>query len=314
MPLSLTELQKAQAESEGFQQGPTPALNNANLSTQSKLGNPQTPSTSPAPYYPSQETPNLKLSTRDMASELANNFVILDASISVGSLSFPAVSHEWLNSYNAVTGLFTAVQPTFTDLLAHPTTLAGYGITDALPSSTVLPATDAGSSHHFLTSYTASTGAFTDAQPSFADISGSLALGQIPAGGSGTTFLRGDGAWATPSSGSASSLTLSPVNLLSGGTDAIPPHTAATYMVTTAGVNAMTLAAPTVTTDDGIVIKVTLSTNAAHTITCTGGTLRPGTAAVTTINFASFRGSSIELMAWQGNWYVMAQNNIASYT
>jgi hypothetical protein len=106
---------------------------------------------------------------------------------------------------------------------------------------------------------------------------------------------------------------LSPI-VLSGGTDAIPAHVTGTYVVTTAGVDAMTLAAPTVTTDDGIVIKVTLSTNAAHTITCTGGTLRPGTAAVTTVNFASFRGSSIELMAWQGNWYVMAQNNIASYT
>src|ERR1035437_6042544 len=122
MPLSLTELQKAQAETEGFQNGPIPALNTANLNTQSILGNPQTPSTSPVPYYPSQETPNLKLSTRDMASEVANNFVILDASISGGSLSFPAVPHEWLNSYNAVTRLFTATQPTFTELAAHPTT------------------------------------------------------------------------------------------------------------------------------------------------------------------------------------------------
>jgi hypothetical protein len=119
--------------------------------------------------------------------------------------------------------------------------------------------------------------------------------------------------WVTPSSGSASSLKLIPI-VLSGGTDAINPHTPATYVVTTVGVDAMTLAAPTVTTDDGVVIKVTTSTNAAHTITFTGGTLRPGTAAVTTANFASFRGSSIELMAWQGNWYVMAQNNIASYT
>ena len=116
-----------------------------------------------------------------------------------------------------------------------------------------------------------------------------------------------------PGSTSASSLTLSPIVLLSGGADAINPHTAATYMVTSAGVNAMTIAAPTVTTDDGKIIKVTTNTNAAHTITFTGGTLRPGTAAVTTVNFASSRGSSIEFMAWQGNFYVMAQNNIASY-
>jgi hypothetical protein len=101
--------------------------------------------------------------------------------------------------------------------------------------------------------------------------------------------------------------------VLSGGADAIPAHTSATYMVTTAGVDAMTIAAPTVTTDDGLLIKVVTNTNAAHTITFTGGTLRPGTAAVTTVNFFSFRGSSITIMAWQGNWYVMAAN-VASYT
>jgi hypothetical protein len=32
----------------------------------------------------------------------------------------------------------------------------------------------------------------------FSQLSGLLALGQIPAGGSPTTFLRGDGSWATP--------------------------------------------------------------------------------------------------------------------
>jgi len=140
-------------------------------------------------------------------------------------------------------------------------------------------------------------------------ITGTPSVGQVPTATSATAAT-----WQTPSSGSASSLKLSPVVVLSGGTDAINPHTPATYVVTTAGVDAMTIAAPTVTTDDGVVIKVTTTTNAAHTITFTGGTLRPGTAAVTTANFASFRGSSIELMAFQGNWYVMAQNNIASYT
>lgn len=134
----------------------------------------------------------------------------------------------------------------------------------------------------------------------------------IPIDRSGANFSITAGSIAALA-GAASSLKLSPIVLLSGGTDAIPAHTPGTYVVTTAGVDAMTIAAPTVTTDDGIVIKVTISTDAAHTITFTGGTLRPGTAAVTTVNFASFRGSSIELMAWQGNWYVMAQNNIASY-
>ena len=78
MALSLTALQKAQAEAEGFQQGPQPALNSANINTQDALGNTQVVTTSPVPYYPPSETPNLQLSTEDMSSQVANNFVILD--------------------------------------------------------------------------------------------------------------------------------------------------------------------------------------------------------------------------------------------
>lgn len=84
--LSLEELQKAQAEVEGFQNGPHPALNNANLYTQEKAGNPQVtpPIPTPVPYYPSSETPNLNLSTEDMSSQAANNFVIIDAVFPAG--------------------------------------------------------------------------------------------------------------------------------------------------------------------------------------------------------------------------------------
>jgi len=42
-----------------------------------------------------------------------------------------AITSNWLNSYTASTGVFTASQPTFADLSSHPTTLSGYGITDA---------------------------------------------------------------------------------------------------------------------------------------------------------------------------------------
>src|ERR1035437_1942438 len=47
-------------------------------------------------------------------------------------VTIAAVPSNWLSSYSSVTGLFTATQPTFTDLSAHPTTLGGYGITDAI--------------------------------------------------------------------------------------------------------------------------------------------------------------------------------------
>lgn len=102
--------------------------------------------------------------------------------------------------------------------------------------------------------------------------------------------------------------------VLSGGTDAIDPHTSATYIVDSAGVDSMTIVAPTVTTDDGKIIKFTTNTAPSHTITFTGGHLRSGSAGVTTATFAAFAGSSVQIMAWQGNWYVIAQNLMASFT
>jgi hypothetical protein len=81
MALSLAELQKAQAEVDGFQYGPAPALNPANRSTQAALGNPQAVTSPPSVYYPSNETPNFRLSTEDMSSQLANNFVAIDTLI-----------------------------------------------------------------------------------------------------------------------------------------------------------------------------------------------------------------------------------------
>jgi hypothetical protein len=55
----------------------------------------------------------------------------------------------------------------------------GYGDLSGLPT---LAATDAGSSHHFLTSYTSTTGAFTDARPAVADLSDTPAAAQVLAG------------------------------------------------------------------------------------------------------------------------------------
>lgn len=45
-----------------------------------------------------------------------------------------AIASNFLTSYTSTTGVFTSAQPTFTDLAAHPTTLAGYGITDGVQS------------------------------------------------------------------------------------------------------------------------------------------------------------------------------------
>ncbi len=90
---------------------------------------------------------------------------------------------------------------------------------------------------------------------------------------------------------------------------AMLPHVAATYVITKAGVAALTLAAPTATTDDGKVIVITNSTANAHTLTATG-LFSTGTATVNLATFAAFAGSSITLMAYQAKWNVISLNAV----
>lgn len=96
------------------------------------------------------------------------------------SISFPMVpisivkvAHEWLDSYDSTTGLFTQSQPAYSDLSGLPQ----------------LPQTIAAVAHKFFTSYTASTGLFVAAQPSFADISGQMSTAQLPSSGISTTVV-----------------------------------------------------------------------------------------------------------------------------
>ncbi len=111
-----------------------------------------------------------------------------------------------------------------------------------------------------------------------------------------------------------------PVGLLSAsGAITVGPGT---YIITKAGVAALTLAAPTagapifnaqgVNTgggQDGTLIVVTSSTANAHTITATG-LLQTGSANVNVATFAAQAGASIELMAYNGKWYVLSSNQI----
>src|ERR1017187_1541089 len=77
--LTPQEIEKQQAESEGYQQGPQPEINNPNANTQDKIGNPVVQTPEPPPYYPgSYETPNLHMSLTNMAVNIAENFVLLD--------------------------------------------------------------------------------------------------------------------------------------------------------------------------------------------------------------------------------------------
>ncbi len=84
---------------------------------------------------------------------------------------------------------------------------------------------------------------------------------------------------------------------------AIPPHVAHEYMITKTGsLAAITLAAPTSGTDDGLFITVTSSTAFAHTITATG-LFVTGAANVNVFTFPATAGGSITLMAYAGKWY-----------
>ena len=96
--------------------------------------------------------------------------------------------------------------------------------------------------------------------------------------------------------------------VLSGSSDAIPPGTPAIYVVTTAGVDAMTLAAPTAA-QNGTVIIVSSQTTNAHTITATS-LFANGTALKTTATFAAFAGAGVVLMANNLVWNVLSSTAV----
>lgn len=90
---------------------------------------------------------------------------------------------------------------------------------------------------------------------------------------------------------------------------AIDPHQPARYMITKGSLEALTLGAPTVGVEDGLELQFISNTAFAHTITATG-LLKVGTASVNVATFAAFAGASLNLVAWQGAWYVQGANAI----
>ena len=91
--LTPQEIEKQQSESEGYQQGPQPEINNPNANTQAKIGNPVVQTPEPAPYYPgATETPNLQLSLTNMPVNIAENFIILDAATPAVQASLQAIN------------------------------------------------------------------------------------------------------------------------------------------------------------------------------------------------------------------------------
>ena len=98
-----------------------------------------------------------------------------------------------------------------------------------------------------------------------------------------------------------------PLTLAASG--AVPVRPGADYVITKAGVAALTLAAPTAGTDDGVTISIISSTLFAHTLTATG-LLSTGTASVNLATFAAFAGAGLTLKAYQGLWLVTSSVGI----
>lgn len=85
---------------------------------------------------------------------------------------------------------------------------------------------------------------------------------------------------------------------------AIPAHATGNFKVTAGSAQAMTLAAPVATTEDGNRITVRSTSAFAHTITATG-LLQTGSANVNVATFAAFAGAGLTLEAFNGKWMVV---------
>lgn len=91
------------------------------------------------------------------------------------------------------------------------------------------------------------------------------------------------------------------------GAIAIATHTA---VLTKAGVNAMTLAAPAAD-DNGVRVTVISATNNAHTVTVPTDKGHDGTTGVNELfTFAAFAGASMVLEAYEQAWYVVSLNAV----
>jgi hypothetical protein len=122
--------------------------------------------------------------------------------------------------------------------------------------------------------------------------------------------------WAGPTSGSAAQPTFRslvfadvlaayPLQTASGSTDALL-FSGSTF-ITTAGVDATTLATPANPGDNGKVLRVTDTSGHAHTITVSAGVFPPSHHLVT---FNGTVGSYVEFEAFGGLWYVGANSGV----
>jgi hypothetical protein len=80
--------------------------------------------------------------------------------------------------------------------------------------------------------------------------------------------------------------------------------------LTKAGVAAMTLAAPTATTDDGKILRIVATTANAHTVTQASDGFNGGGASKDVATFGGAVGDKLVCIAYQGIWYILDSLNI----
>lgn len=82
------------------------------------------------------------------------------------------------------------------------------------------------------------------------------------------------------------------------------------YVITKAGVAAMTIANPTAGTHDGITLTFTSATASAHTLTrATTGFNDAGTSG-DVATWGGAKGDGLQITAWNGKWYVNYLRNV----
>lgn len=94
------------------------------------------------------------------------------------------------------------------------------------------------------------------------------------------------------------------------GAITIPDRGSKTVFVTKAGVCAMTLAAPTATTHDGVRITFVSTTAQAHTVTVATAGFNDLGAAGDVGTFGGAKGDGLTVAAYQGDWYVVGNINV----
>lgn len=139
--------------------------------------------------------------------------------------------------------------------------------------------------------------------PAQAHLSGTLVNIGLPADYPATNTLFISGAAVTQTLGG---LILNPIRL-AGSADAIA-STPGVYVVATAGVDAMTIVAPTAA-QEGTVIMIHSLTANAHTLTCSTAAMFDGVAVAKTIaTFATgFIGQGLSMKANNLGWHIFAK-------